>query len=76
MSYEGKEYKSMSSEFLPDPQYKFVSGCGDLAHETRLTDAAAKGYRVKLITHNPSGVANNQELVVLMAKEADAKRKD
>ena len=66
----------MSSEFLPDPEYKFVSGNGDFAHETRLTDAAAKGYRVKLITHNPSGVASNQELVVLMAKEAEPKRRD
>jgi hypothetical protein len=65
----------MSVEFLPDPQYKFVSGCGDLDHETRLTDAAAKGYRVKLITHNPAGAANNQELVVLMAKEQEPKTK-
>ena len=66
----------MSSEFLPDPQYKFVSGSGDFDHETRLTDAAAKGYRVKMITHNPSGVESKQELVVLMAKEASAKPKD
>ena len=64
----------MSSEFLPDPQYKFVSGSGDFDHETRLTDAAAKGYRVKMITHNPSGVESKQELVVLMAKEAEPKR--
>jgi hypothetical protein len=64
----------MSSEFLADPQYKFVSGTGDFEHETRLTDAAAKGYRVKLITHDPGGVANNQSLVVLMAKEAEAKK--
>ncbi len=68
--------KIMSVEFLPDPQYKFISGCGDLDHETRLTDAAAKGYRVKLITHNPGGVESNQQLVVLMAKEAEPKRKD
>ncbi len=59
----------MSSEFLPDMQYKFVSGSGDFEHESRLTDAAAKGYRVKMMTHNPGG-----ELVVLMAKEADAKK--
>jgi len=66
----------MSSEFLPDPQYKFVSGSGDFDHETRLTDAAAKGYRVKMITHNPSGVESGQGLVVLMAKEAEPKRKE
>jgi hypothetical protein len=64
----------MSSEFLADPQYKFVSGNGDFEHETRLTDAAAKGYRVKLISHNPSGVESNQQLVVLMAKEAEPKK--
>jgi hypothetical protein len=64
----------MSSEFLPDPEYKFVSGNGDFEHETRLTDAAAKGYRVKLITHNPSGVENGQALVVLMAKEGAPKK--
>ncbi len=64
----------MSSEFLPDPQYKFVSGCGDFEHETRLTDAAAKGYRVQMITHNPGGLGSKQELVVLMAKEAEPKR--
>ena len=66
----------MSSEFLPDPQYKFVSGNGDFEHETRLTDAAAKGYRVKMMTHNPNGVEGKQEVVVLMAKEAEPKRKD
>jgi hypothetical protein len=65
-----EEY-AMSSEFLPDPQYKFVNGNGDFEHKTRLTDAAAKGYRVKLMTHNPGG-----ELVVLMAKEAEPKKKD
>jgi hypothetical protein len=64
----------MSSEFLPDPEYKFVSGNGDFEHETRLTDAAAKGYRVKLISHNPSGVEGGQALVVLMAKEAEPKK--
>ena len=64
----------MSSEFLPDPQYKFVSGSGDFEHETRLTDAAAKGYRVKMMTHNPNGVESKQEVVVLMAKEAEPKR--
>ena len=64
----------MSSEFLADPQYKFVSGNGDFEHETRLTDAAAKGYRVKLISHNPSGVESTQQLVVLMAKEAEPKK--
>jgi len=64
----------MSSEFLPDPEYKFVSGNGDFEHETRLTDAAAKGYRVKLITPNPSGMENNQALVVLMAKEGAPKK--
>jgi hypothetical protein len=72
----GKGWWTMSSEFLPDPQYKFVSGNGDFEHESRLTDAAAKGYRVKMITHNPGGVASNQELVVLMAKEAEPKRKE
>ncbi len=66
----------MSSEFLPDPEYKFVSGCGDFEHETRLTDAAAKGYRVKMITHNPNGVESKRELVVLMAKEVEPKRKE
>jgi hypothetical protein len=66
----------MSSEFLPDPQYKFVSGNGDFEHETRLTDAAEKGYRVKLMTHNPGGVDGNQGLVVLMAKEAEPKKRD
>lgn len=66
----------MSSEFLPDPQYKFVSGNGDFDHETRLTDAAAKGYRVHLITHHPGGADNGQGLVVLMVKETDAKRKE
>jgi hypothetical protein len=65
----------MSSEFLPDPQYKFVSGCGDFEHETRLTDAAAKGYRVSLITHNPGGVESKQELVVLMVKEDQPKKR-
>lgn len=64
----------MSSEFLPDPEYKFVSGNGDFEHETRLTDAAAKGYRVTFITHNPSGVESGQALVVLMAKEAGPKK--
>ncbi len=64
----------MSSEFLPDPQYKFVSGNGDFEHETRLTDAAAKGYRVKMITHNPAGAESGQGLVVLMTKEAEPKR--
>lgn len=64
----------MSSEFLPDPEYKFVSGNGDFEHESRLTDAAAKGYRVKLISHNPSGVESGQALVVLMAKEAEPKK--
>ncbi len=59
---------------MPDPQYKVVSGSGDFEHETRLTDAAAKGYRVKLITHNPNGVESKQEVVVLMAKEAEPKR--
>jgi hypothetical protein len=68
-----EEY-AMSSEFLPDPEYKFVSGNGDFEHETRLTDAAAKGYRVKLITPNPSGMENNQALVVLMAKEGAPKK--
>jgi hypothetical protein len=66
----------MSSEFLPDPQYKFVSGNGDFEHESRLTDAAAKGYRAKMMMHNPGGVDGKQELVVLMAKEAEPKRKD
>ena len=66
----------MSSEFLPDPEYKFVSGNGDFEHETRLTDAAAKGYRVKMITHNPGGAESGQGLVVLMAKEAEPKKKD
>jgi hypothetical protein len=47
---------------------------GDFEHETRLTDAAAKGYRVKLISHNPSGVESNQPLVVLMAKETEPKK--
>ena len=64
----------MSAEFLPDPEYKFVSGSGDFEHETRLTEAAAKGYRVKLITHNPGGADSGQGLVVLMAKEAGPKR--
>ena len=64
----------MSVEFLPDPQYKFVAGRGDSEHETRLSDAAAKGYRVKLITHNPDGTANHQELVVLMEKDQGAKK--
>jgi hypothetical protein len=64
----------MSSEFLSDPQYKFVSGNGDFEHETRLTDAAAKGYRVKMMTHNPNAVESKQEVVVLMAKEAEPKR--
>ena len=64
----------MSSEFLPDPEYKFVSGSGDFQHEMRLTEAAAKGYRVKLITSNPGGAESGQGLVVLMAKEAEPKR--
>jgi hypothetical protein len=61
----------MSDEFLPDPQYKFVLGHGDVEHETRLTEAAAKGYRVQLMTHSPNG-----ELVVLMAKEQEPKKKE
>jgi hypothetical protein len=64
----------MSSEFLPDPDYKFVSGNGDFEHETRLTDAAAKGYRAKMMMHNPGGVDSGNGLVVLMAKEAEPKK--
>jgi len=64
----------MSSEFLPDPDYKFVSGNGDFEHETRLTDAAAKGYRAKMMMHNPGGMDSGHGLVVLMAKEAEPKK--
>jgi hypothetical protein len=60
----------MTDEFLPDPQYKFLIGLGDMEHETRLTDAAAKGYRVQLMTHNPGG-----QLVVLMAKDGETKKR-
>ena len=63
----------MNDEFLPDPQYKFISGHGDSDHETRLSDAVAKGYRVKWITHNPDGAADHQELVVLMEMNQEPK---
>ena len=67
----------MSSEFLPDPKYKFVAGQGDGDHERRLADAVAEGYRVKLVTHNPDGASGGKELVVLMEKvEGDGKKKD
>jgi hypothetical protein len=60
----------MSDEFLPDPQYKFLIGQGDMDQETRLTEAAAKGYRVQLMTHSPKG-----DLVVLMAKDGNGKKR-
>jgi hypothetical protein len=65
----------MSAEFLPDPKYKFVAGHGDVKHERLLSEAAAVGYRVKLITHNPDGARFGQELVVLMEKDAESKPK-
>ena len=59
----------MPSDPIP-LRYKFVIGKGDAAQEKLLDQAAADdGYRATLVVVDPSGVANNAQIVVLMEKE-------
>lgn len=51
-------------------RYRFVVGKGDASQENQLDLAAAKdGYRATMMVVDPSGVANNAQIVVLMEKE-------
>lgn len=51
-------------------RYKFVLGKGDVNQETLLNQAADQdGFRAILMVFDPSGAANNVQIVVLMEKE-------
>ena len=52
-------------------EFKFVNGQGDEDHAKKLADATADGYKIRLMTVNPShvGTESNEYVIVLMEKE-------
>lgn len=55
---------------MPNAQrYKFIRGTGNAAHETLLNEAAADGYKATLMTFDRNGIANNEQVIVLVELE-------
>lgn len=51
------------------PRYKLIRGRGDTAQENQINESAAIGYKATLITFDPDGRENNQQVIVVMERE-------